>query len=269
MKPKLDKFYTNKNYAKECIEKVLDKYDNFDYILEPSAGNGSFLDQLPEHSIGIDIEPEKSKIIKQDFFKHVIPQENKNALVIGNPPFGRVCSTAVKFFNHSASFKNVNVIAFIVPRTFRKASVQNKLNPMFHLISDSETTMKPCCFYPSLQVKCCFMIWERMNFPRVLEKLPLKHDDWKFLMYGPKDIKNQPTVPEGADFAIRAYGGKIGEIEKNTALLCPKSWHWVKSNIDVDTLIERLKVLDYSGSLNTARQNSMGKAELVKLYSKV
>jgi hypothetical protein len=49
--------------------------------------------------------------------------------------------------------------------------------------------------------------------------------------------------------------------------LRPKSWHWFKSNIDKHTLIHRLMRLDYSNSVNTARQNSMGRAELVKLYS--
>jgi len=34
-------------------------------------------------------------------------------------------------------------------------------------------------------------------------------------------------------------------------------------------LIERFAKLDYSNSVNTARQNSMGKGELVSLYSNV
>ena len=67
---------------------------------------------------------------------------------------------------------------------------------------------------------------------------------------------------------MRAYGGKIGEIIINDLNnLRPKSFHWIKSIIDKKELINRLNQLDYSNSLNTARQNSMGKAELVKLYS--
>ena len=83
-----------------------------------------------------------------------------------------------------------------------------------------------------------------------------------------KRRKGQPTPPVGADFAIRAYGGKCGEIKtENLDILRPKSWHWIKCNIDKDLLIERFNNLDYSNSLNTARQNSMGKAELVNLYT--
>ena len=71
-----------------------------------------------------------------------------------------------------------------------------------------------------------------------------------------------------ADFALRAYGGKIGEIKtENLNELRPKSWHWFKSNIDKNILIERFMMLDYSNSVNTARQNSMGRSELVALYS--
>ena len=70
-----------------------------------------------------------------------------------------------------------------------------------------------------------------------------------------------------ADFAIRAYGGKCGEII-NTDLetLRPKSWHWIKSNINKNTLMERFTTLDYTLSLDTARQNSIGRGDLVRLY---
>jgi len=121
-----------------------------------------------------------------------------------------------------------------------------------------------------MMVKCCFQIWEKRSESRIIVKLDTTHPDWDFLHFGPNDDKGQPTPPEGADFAIRAYGGKCGEI-KNTELelktLRPKSWHWIKSNIDKDMLISRFNMLDYSNSLNTARQNSMGKGELVALYN--
>lgn len=87
------------------------------------------------------------------------------------------------------------------------------------------------------------------------------------MRFGPLDDNGQPTPPQGADFAIRAYGGKCGEI-RTTLLhtLRPKSWHWIKSKIETDILINRFETLDYTESTNTARQNSMGKAEIVKLY---
>jgi predicted RNA methylase len=264
----LDKFYTIPSYAKKCIEQVFDLYDkySFDLIIEPSAGNGSFFNQLDyENKLGIDIAPETENIVKMDFFDYT-PHTTEKILVIGNPPFGRVSSNAIKFFNHAA--KCATVIAFIVPRTFRRPSVQNKLDSHFHLVYDVDVPTKPCCFTPPMVAKCCFQIWEKKEVQRLTVELPTKHDDWEFLAFGPLDDNGQPTPPVGADFAMRAYGGKIGVIEKNNLeTLRPKSWHWIKCNIDKNILIERFSQLDYSDSLNTARQNSMGRGELVRLYT--
>ena len=265
----LDKFYTLPECSKRCIDKVSSMYDiaRWDVIVEPSAGNGSFLNQIPSNKkIGIDISPEHPDIIKQDFFDYHPPPEHKNILVIGNPPFGRISSLAIKFFNHSAKW--ATVIAFIIPRTFRKTSIQNRLDNRFHLVYDEELPNRPCCFSPAMAVKCCFQIWEKKDIQRDFVDLPKTHNDWEFLKLGERDASGQPTPPVNADFALRAYGSTIGEIKtEGLPYLRPKSWHWIKSNIDKDTLIDRLGKLDYSKSENTARQNSMGRAELVNLYS--
>jgi hypothetical protein len=267
----LDKFYTNDNIVDLCLTTLqeLHQFNKFDIIIEPSAGNGKFLLKLPkEKRIGLDISPEHPDILQQDFFEYKISQKhsNKNILVIGNPPFGKSCSLAIKFFNHASQFGNV--IAFIIPRTFRKTSIQNRLNLNFHLIKDIDIPINPCSFTPKMMVKCCFQIWEKKDNERSKINLPIEHSDWQFLGYGPKDSNNQPTPPIGADFAIRAYGGKCGEIEtENLNKLRPKSWHWIKSNINKSELISRFSLLDYSNSVNTARQNSIGRAELIELYS--
>jgi hypothetical protein len=264
----LDKFYTLPSYSKKCIDKINELYDiqQWDLIIEPSAGNGSFLHQIPsDNKIGMDISPEAPTIIKQDFFDYSPPSTKTNILVLGNPPFGRVSSLAIKFFNHSGKW--ANVIAFIIPRTFRKISVQNKLDEMFHLVYDEEIPNKPCCFSPPMMVKCCFQIWEKKQVKRPIINMPTTHADWEFLGFGPTDERGQPTPPLYADFAMRAYGGKIGEIKlEGLNELRPKSWHWIKSKINKTELIDRFNQLDYSNSLNTARQNSMGKGELVSLY---
>lgn len=288
----LDKFYTIPEYAKKCISTVenISHFSSYDLIVEPSAGNGSFYHQIQNYNqkIGIDISPENDendekdgkdskdeneKIRKQDFFDYYPENgDKKRILVIGNPPFGKVSSIAIKFFNHAATF--ASTIAFIIPRTFRRPSVQNKLDEMFHLIHDEDVPVKPCCFFPKMMVKCCFQIWERRDTKREKVELQTEHPDWTFLPFGPNDEKGQPTPPVGADFAIRAYGGKIGHLvhlQDELEKLRPKSWHWIQTignigNIDKNTLMSRFKTLDYSDSVNTARQNSMGRGELVRLY---
>jgi predicted RNA methylase len=265
----LDKFYTIPEISNKCLNIIGTKYnwDTWDLVVEPSAGNGSFLTKIPtSKKIGIDIEPEHTDIIKKDFFDYEPSAGFNNILVVGNPPFGRVSSLAIKFFNHAAEW--CNVIAFIIPKTFRRVSLQNRLHKKFHLIYDEEIPSDPCSFSPPMQVKCCFQIWEKKDENRDIIKLATKHADWDFLSNGPLDNSGQPTPPKGADFALLAYGGKCGSIV-TTELdkLRPKSWHWVKAKISVPLLIERFSSLDYSISKDTARQNSIGRGELVKLYS--
>ena len=265
----LDKFYTIDSVVDTCISTITKQYDwnSWGMVIEPSAGNGSFFHKIPvsnDNKIGLDIQPEHVDIIEKNFFDYDA-EKNGKILVIGNPPFGRNCSIAVKFFNHASNW--CDTIAFIIPRTFRRESIQNRLNLNFHLVLDEEIPTKPCSFTPPMMVKCCFQIWEKRDYKREIIKLETSHDDWDFLTLGPNDDKNQPTPPSNTNFVIRAYGGNCGEIKTdNFANLRPKSWHWIKCNKNKDELIVNFSKLDYSNCLNTARQNSLGRGELVKLY---
>lgn len=275
----LDKFYTLPKTVDYCLIEIekLYKWNNWNLIIEPSAGNGSFYNKIPTNNkIGFDILPEHKDIIKKDFLKlklidieKILQSTFSKILVVGNPPFGKISSLAIQFFNKASEY--ATVIAFIIPRTFRKISVQNKLNQYFHLIQDIEIPTNPCSFQPQMSVKCCFQIWERKNEKREIKILQTVHEHWTFLGFGILDNNGQPTPPNDADFAIRAYGGKIGIIVDNIIQLKklrPKSWHWIKvTNINKDILINRFKSLDFSNSQNTARQNSCGKAELIQLYN--
>ena len=264
----LDQFYTIPTVAETCIKYVGDRYPWSDWglVVEPSAGNGSFLLQIPtQKRIGMDISPQHPDIIRQDFFEYIPPRMDEPILVIGNPPFGRICSLAIRFFQHAAQW--ADVIAFIVPRTFRRISVHNKLCRSYHLIWDKDIPSEPCSFDPPMAAKCCFQIWKRRLDARPFIILPTIHPDWEFMRLGPNDTHGQPTPPIGADFAIRAYGGACGEIvETGLENLCPKSWHWISARIDRTILRGRFQSLDYTVSQNTARQNSIGKGELVRLY---
>ena len=132
----LDQFYTNKDIALKCYSKLNEiiNLNEYDKHLEPSAGSGSFFNIMDNtKKIGLDIKPKEKDIIKMNFFDYK-PEKDKRYLVIGNPPFGRVSSLAVKFFNKSAEF--ANCIAFIIPRTFKRVSIQNKLDLHFELVEN-------------------------------------------------------------------------------------------------------------------------------------
>ena len=101
----IDKYYTKKNIANECIELVKKNIiiSKNDLIIEPSAGNGSFIDGIKTLSVNFkfyDLEPEHNEILKQNFLElnhENLKQENTNIHIIGNPPFGRQASLAIKF----------------------------------------------------------------------------------------------------------------------------------------------------------------------------
>jgi hypothetical protein len=264
----LDQFYTKSDIAEICWSKVIEytDIDKCDYIVEPSAGKGAFFSLFPETKrIGMDLVPKYPHVTKMDFFdfKYIV---NKKYATVGNPPFGRVSSVAIKFFNKSAEYSDI--IAFIIPRTFKRVSVQNKLNMDFHLIYNEDLPLNPCCFEPKMDAKCCFQIWIRKEIKRVKVVYDKSHPDFSFMKHGPKDKKNQPTPPVYSDFAMKAYGSNCGEIiDSNLQSLRPKSWHWIKSNISINLLKDRFASLDYSISKDTVRQDSIGQKELIFLYS--
>ena len=129
-----DQYYTKENIAQMCIDSLPFHLDWFDYIIEPSAGRGDFYRLLPTANlVGIDIDPKISSIIKSDFFDLDFKTKG-SVLTIGNPPFGKNASLAYTFFQHAAQYSDC--IAFILPRTFRKPSMINRLNRRFHLVYD-------------------------------------------------------------------------------------------------------------------------------------
>ena len=173
---RLDQYYTKHSIAEACIDKL--DLNAYDLIIEPSAGAGAFSQYLPKNKlIAIDIEPGDASAIKMDFLD-TRPPLNYKYLVIGNPPFGKNSSLAKKFFNHAASF--ADVIGFILPRTFRKAKTQNRLNKNFHLISE-EILPANSFHLPSgeeFDVSCVFQIWEKRSEERKLIFLEEEHEDF-------------------------------------------------------------------------------------------
>lgn len=129
MKIKYDKFYTNPAIAKQCYDFLINTFDVKNKVfLEPSAGNGAFLPYLKDY-IALDIAPEADNIIKKNFF--TFTTEKADYITIGNPPFGKRSKTAIEFFNHASQFSTI--IAFILPVSFLKWSVQKQLNETFAL----------------------------------------------------------------------------------------------------------------------------------------
>lgn len=251
---KLDKFYTKEKVALECIH-TTDKILNLSRlnVVEPSCGDGVFSKNLPAHTISLDIAPEYEDAIEMDFYNYT-PEFGGDILVIGNPPFGSVGKEAVKFFNKASEFSSY--IAFIVPRTFKRISVQNRLSLDFHLIYEKDIPIGS--FIPeTMRARCVFQIWERRKYKRSKVILPSTHPDFKIT----KDVYK-------ANIAIKAYGGSgdCGKMEYRFDNLNPKAYHFIVCGDEVIDIFKNIQY--YPLASDTVRQDSIGQKELIYLYTK-
>lgn len=119
----MDKFYTITENLPDISEELELNKDN--QYLEPAVGSGNLLKLIPgEKVIVYDLYPDSPDMIPTDFL--TVDLEFTDYITLMNPPYGKQCSLAIKFFNHAAKFSKK--IICIVPLTFNKISLQNKLD---------------------------------------------------------------------------------------------------------------------------------------------
>ena len=147
----LDKFYTPKQVAKDCIDTFWRTCFDVTEIIEPSAGNGAFSLQIP-NCIAYDLEPEHESIIRQDFLKLDLPYKY-GRLIIGNPPFGDRNNLARSFYKKATEL--CDAIAFILP-----ISQLNNSDSLyeFDLIKSIDLGVLE---YSGMKIHCCFNIYTR------------------------------------------------------------------------------------------------------------
>lgn len=147
----LDKYYTDPELAKHCIDITFETIGNdWDRIIEPAAGDGSFLNQLPANTIGYDIAPETDNIIKSDYRNVELPYMEKS-LVIGNPPFGRANKLSVQFIK--CSLRHSPYVAFIQP--ISQLNQNRTMKDTELLYSEDLGKIE----YSGRKVHCCFNIY--------------------------------------------------------------------------------------------------------------
>ena len=254
----LDQFYTNPEYAKQFINKIDQTitFSKYDIILEPSAGNGSFYHNLDTNKrIGLDIDPKADDIINTNFFEWA-PPEDKLIATVGNPPFGKNSVTAIKFFNYAATFSET--ISFIVPKTFRKASVINRLDKKFKLIYDEEVPINSFIFNDKpYDVPCCSQIWIKTDEDRpVIKTFKIQELNEYF----------EIVEPACSDFAIQRVGSKAGIIKIEDRMKYSKqSNFFIKAHHPF--VLEIFKQVNFEVvKYNTAGNPSISPSELVELW---
>lgn len=244
----LDQYYTREDVAAYFYAIFQEHFDPTRLqMVEPSAGTGSFFKLLPADCLGYDVEPKYPGIETADFLT-VQLQSDRPIGIIGNPPFGKNASKAVRFFNHAAP--QSSLIAMILPRTFRKGSITNRLDPAFHLVREEKVPDNAFLFRSKpYNVPAIFQIWERRAEKRGRQPVETRHPDFEF------------TDPGRADFAVQRVGARAGRVHHDFTA-SPSSHYFIRGNVEAI-----MAQLDFASvAADVAGNPSLAKSEIVSLY---
>jgi len=309
-----DQFFTKKDVANECVKWLADNMSmpiaDFDLILEPSCGAGAFVRALETVDVKVgshpnllfvdidardashradflndDVVPAKYNHANQtseggrkrkDDDRDGLQQQQARCLTIGNPPFGKNSSLAVAFFNRAAVFSAV--IAFIVPRTFMKASVHDRLDRHFVLLKEYEVRRDGFTLEAqSYSVPCVLQVWIHTSHLDVASHA-IECPKGSLRPVTPRLISTPDftfvTPQDQPDIAVRRVGVNAGRLFFDNPHQCS-----VQSHLFIKVKDRRLVELVKAGltSLNlehtktkfeTAGCPSISKNELCNLYMK-
>ncbi|MGL5691431.1 MAG: hypothetical protein ACRDD8_11520 [Bacteroidales bacterium] len=149
-----DKYYTPSDLAEYCVNKTKEIIgeENITEWLEPSGGNGVFLDFLPQGTYSCDIEPEDERVTKQDYLELDLDYK-KGRCVIGNPPFGERGNLVVQFYKKSIILGDY--ISFILPISQFKNTEKCF---EFDLVYSENLGVRE---YSGIDVHCCFNLYKK------------------------------------------------------------------------------------------------------------
>jgi len=253
-----EQFYTPTDLALRLATLVSDKVGGFSdkTVIEPAGGTGSFLQAAKalkaNKLISFDIEPKAEGVLLADFLLETKGLEKiSNAITISNPPFGRNNSLSIPFFNKAA--QHSQYIAFVVPRSWRKWSVLNRLNRNFHLIHDEDLSIDYVdelgeMVWQKARLNTCFQIWERRAELRPVIK-----------------VKDQGLLskvkPEEADVALTVFGYGCGKVRTSFDRVPNSTIMFLK--LHDKRVLEALQSVDFSKFYkNTAYTEALSLQEI-------
>ena len=233
-----EQFYTPQDLADRLMAEVsrLIPDLNSRTLIEPAGGTGAFIEAAKRAGLlevlSYDIEPKHPAVKKGDFLNAVLVASD--AITISNPPFGRNNSLSIPFFNKAADHSEY--ICFIVPRSWRKWSVTNRLDRRFHLLADQDIQIDYVDdsgdkISAKNNLATCFQIWQRQEVRR--PKLSVR--DMGLI---------EKTDPENADVALTVFGFGCGKVltdferKPNSTRMFLKLRH--------ESALEALQTVDFS-----------------------
>lgn len=233
-----EQFYTPRETADSVVRRVVDLVpDALDRTwLEPAGGTGAFVDAAVAAGVvdlvSLDIEPRHPLVAEGDFLASDL--QLRGAVAVSNPPFGRNNALSVPFFNACAKYSDV--IAFVVPRSWRKWSVTNRVDPWFHLLSDDDLTVDYVDatgrqVYGKRLLRTCVQVWERRPNRRARARV----EDRGLVAR---------STPELADVALTIFGFGCGAVQ--TEFPRRKVTTQLYLTLEDPRALEALRAVDYT-----------------------
>ena len=257
-KIELDKYYTNVELAKYCINKTFEIIgkENITEIIEPSAGNGSFSLQI-DNCIAYDIKPEHESIMEQDYLELEL-EYKKGRLFIGNPPFGSHSGNMAKQF-YKKNIKEGDYIAYILPISQFNNNVE--LFDFDLIYSENLTNLK----YSGVDVHCCFNIYKRpLNELNKKPKFELKDINFNIHVRGRKTQENF----NNSHIRICAFGS-VGKSCKFPNQYCKEFLIDINNENLKEKIIEVIKNANWKKEYVMASPYSLTKWQVVKYLKKM
>lgn len=276
----LEKYYTQTYIAELCCD-IFKKYINInpdkDIIIEPSVGTGSFIKpllKLTNNLMCYDIDKSLFNIKNQyqnslytkyvkcnDFLSiNILPTNQNKIFVVGNPPFGRQSTLAIKFIQHMCSF--CDAFGLILPKSFLKPTLYNKINNYFHLVHSTDISNNAFLFNnKDYNVPCIFAIYIKKDYKRDIDE---KLEPYMFNFT--KQYKHH-TIN------FRRVGVNAGTIDLsiNSINKSPQSHYYI--NIDDSiwntALFEKLKNIKFTQRDLTVGPKSISKQELIFEFNEI
>ena len=250
-----EQYYTPRELASVLVTKVKQLVPDFSSrtVVEPAGGTGAFVEAAKvagaKKVFSVDIEPKHGDVNKADYLSTNL--KLVDAVTISNPPFGRNNSLSIPFFNRAADTSEF--IAFIVPRSWRKWSVINRLDRRFHLIHDEDLSIDYVDDTHTLisqrnNLKTCFQIWQRRDELREIVKV----EDRGFVT---------KVKPEEADIALTVFGFSCGKVNEEFERKANTTRMFLKLNHP--KALQALKTMPYQRfSKNTAYTEALSFQEI-------
>jgi predicted RNA methylase len=176
--------------------------------------------------------------------------EMKFDVIVGNPPYGKNASLAVKFLNKAAEYSDH--ISFVLPRTFRKPSVLNRIDEHLHLVEDVDTPNETF----GGTIITCRQKWEKRGEKRERIRTYTQHPDLNFVSKAESNV-----------FVGRVGAGPAGKVlTADYDHLTEQHYFLQVTDTVKERLIEIQDTLRQLARAATVGTPSLSKHELISTY---